>query len=88
MDCNTSATRKGGFPMKTYDLTLTDILKWVRANLLLMIFAGMLLLQFLTWLEIARLRDEYTPPSCGHYYSCAVALVQEDRALLYDIAHK
>jgi hypothetical protein len=73
---------------KTYDITPTDTLKWLRANLVPMIFASMLLLQFLTWWEIASLRQEYRPPSCGHYTSCAVELVQEDRALLYDIAHK
>ena len=71
-----------------YDIRLPAILKWLRVNLLVMIFGGMLLLQFLTWWEIASLRQEYTPPSCGHYTSCAVELVQEDRVLLYDIAHK
>ena len=64
------------------------VLKWLRANLLPIIFAGMLLLQFLTWREIAKLRYEYEPPGCGHYYSCAVELSPADRALLYDIAHK
>jgi hypothetical protein len=64
------------------------VLKWLRANLLPIIFGGMLLLQFLTWREIAKLRYEYEPPGCGHYYSCAVELSQADRALLYDIAHK
>jgi hypothetical protein len=53
-----------------------------------MIFGAMLLLQFLTWREIASLRYAYEPPACGHYYSCAVALSAADRELLYDIAHK
>ena len=35
---------------------MIDALKWLRANLLPIIFGGMLLLQFLTWREIARFR--------------------------------
>jgi hypothetical protein len=68
-------------------MKIETILKWLRANLLPMIFAAMLLLQFLTWREVAKLRYDYAP-SCGDNYACTVALVQEDRALLYDIAHK
>ena len=66
------------------------VLKWLRANLVPMIFTGMLLLQFLTWREIAKLRHDYdyTAVSCGDTYACKVQLVQEDHALLYDIAHK
>ena len=70
---------------------MIDALKWLRANLLPIIFGGMLLLQFLTWREIARFRYEYTP---GCYYSgdhsCRVEarLSHADHALLYDIAHK
>jgi hypothetical protein len=69
-----------------YDVRPMDTLKWLRANLVPMIFAAMLLLQFLTWREVAALRDEYKPPSCGHFTSCAVALVEEDRALFYGLA--
>ena len=79
--------------MKTYDVTLPAILKWLRANLLVMIFAGMLLLQFLTWREVAELRDKYRPPTCGYAYPCtvelshtvAVQLSNEDRLYLSDI---
>jgi hypothetical protein len=60
------------------------VLKWLRANLLVMIFAGMLLLQFLTWREIAKLRYDYAP-SCGDNYACTVALSQADRSYLDDI---
>ena len=74
--------------LEEYRLKIEPALKWVRLNLLPMIFAAMLLLQFLTWREVAKLRYEYEPPGCGHYYSCAVELSQADRALLYDIAHK
>jgi hypothetical protein len=60
------------------------ILKWLRANLVLLIFAGMLLLQFLTWREVARLRYDYEP-SCGDRYACSVALSNADRSYLDDI---
>jgi hypothetical protein len=66
------------------------VLKWLRSNLLMMIFAAMLLLQFLTWRELAKLRHDYdsTAQTCGDNYACTVALAQTDRALLYEIAHK
>jgi hypothetical protein len=64
--------------------TSEAVLKWLRANVLVMIFAGMLLLQFLTWREIAKLRYEYAP-SCGDNYACTVALSKADRSYLDDI---
>jgi len=68
------------------EMPLTEILKWLRANLLVMIFAGMLLLQFLTWREIASIPHDW-PPSCGvyDYHACTVELSRADRSLLDDI---
>jgi hypothetical protein len=54
----------------------TSFAVWVRANLVLMIFAAMLLLQFLTWRSIVHLEQirPGEPPSCTLNNPCTVDL--------------
>jgi hypothetical protein len=49
---------------------------WLRRNLLVMIFAAMLLLQFLTWQAILDLRRYFpgSPPDCNYYNPCHVVI--------------
>jgi hypothetical protein len=52
------------------------IIAWLRRNLLVIIFAGMLALQFLTWRVIIDLRRYFPgePPDCDFYHPCHVVI--------------
>jgi hypothetical protein len=67
---------------------LETVLRWLRTNLVLMIFACMLLLQFLTWREVANLPHACRLNNCTVEIDGTVELSRIDRALLSDIAHK
>jgi hypothetical protein len=58
------------------DLSFVKIAKWLRTNLLLIIFGCMLLLQYLTWSEISDVRRHLpsSPPSCDRFSPCVVEL--------------
>jgi hypothetical protein len=60
-------------------VAILNFLKWFRANLLLMIFGGMLLLQYLTWSAISDLRRNLPsdPPACDGYNPCTVRLTSD-----------
>jgi hypothetical protein len=68
--------------------TVETVLKWLRANLVPLIFGGMLLLQFLTWREVANLPHACRLNYCTVEIDGTVELSRIDRALLSDIAHK
>lgn len=55
---------------------LWALLAWLRRNLLVLIFAGMLLLQFLTWQAIRDLKRYFPsdPPDCDYYHPCHVII--------------
>lgn len=50
--------------------------RWVRQHLVLIIFAAMLVLQFMTWRATERVAHALPrdPPRCGTYDPCAVEL--------------
>jgi hypothetical protein len=52
------------------------LLAWLRRNLLVFIFAGMLALQFVTWMAILDLRRYFSgePPKCDFNHPCHVVV--------------
>jgi hypothetical protein len=53
-----------------------EIIRWIRANLILFLFASLVALQFLTWRSIVDLARELPrdPPDCSSYKPCMVEL--------------
>jgi hypothetical protein len=59
----------------------SKLFRWLREKLLLILFSILIVLQFMTWLELTKL-PHYAPDTCGTRYDDGCWLRDEDLNLL------